>query len=210
MMLFKKLGFTAQNKIKTTTLVFSVLCLILLTNLQERMMIKRVNETVTSIYEDRVVVGNYILLLSYHVEEIIHHLQSNDLSVTKDVKTILDQIDSINIKYDKTYLTEIEKDNFTRFTSLITEMKKPTTTLKNQEALQQSVEALQILKKLSSIQVDEGKNKLDEVLSMTNTRSILSYLEIVIIIIISILIQKIVLSAKPLAVKKQTNDHHLN
>lgn len=210
MMLFKKLGFTAQNKIKTTTLVFCVLCLILLTNLQERMMMKRLNETVTSIYQDRVVVGNYILQLSNHVEEIIQYLQTTNPSISKEIHTIFDQIDSINRHYDKTYLTKIEKENFMKFTSFCAQIKELIQASKYENALRLSVEADKILKTLSTIQVDEGKQKLDEVLRMTNTRSILSYLEIVIIIVISILIQKIVLSTKPIVINKSKHTHHLN
>lgn len=209
-MIFKKIGFTAQNKIKTTTLVFSVLCLILLTNLQERMMIKRLNESVTSIYEDRVVVGNYILQLSNHIEEVVQFLKSNNNTNLKYINNLLTQIDSINVEYDKTYLTETEKENFDKFTNYSTQIKSFINSSNTTEALSASLEAEKTLKILSSIQVEEGKEKLNEFLSMTNTRSILSYLEIVIIIVISILIQKIILSIKPLVIKKSDNKHNLN
>lgn len=208
-MILKKLGLTNRNKIKTTTLIFSVLCLILLTNLQERMMIKRLNETVTSIYEDRVVVGNYILQLSNYVEEIIQSLKSNP-SNNSYLINLLSKIDSINIAYDKTYLTEKEKINFIQFTQISEKMKESIENGNFTDALNNGLQAENILRVLSSIQVEEGKDKLDEVLAMTNTRSILSYLEIVIIIVISILIQKIILSTKPLIIKKTENDHNLN
>ena len=204
------MGFTAQNKIKTTTLIFSVLCLILVTNLQERMMIKRLNESVTSIYQDRVVVGNYILQLSNHIEEVVQILKLNNNSNLKYLNSLLTQIDSINVEYDKTYLTETEKVNFIKFTSYSTQIKSFISSSKISEALTASLEAEKILSVLSSIQVEEGKEKLDEVLGMTNTRSILSYLEIVIIIVISILIQKIILSTKPLVIKKLDEKHNLN
>lgn len=208
-MILKKLGLTNRNKIKTTTLIFSVLCLILLTNLQERMMIKRLNETVTSIYEDRVVVGNYILQLSNYIEEIVQSLKSNP-SNNSYLINLLSKIDSINIAYDKTFLTVKEKINFIQFTQISEEMKKSIENGNFTDALNNGLQAENILRVLSSIQVEEGKDKLDEVLAMTNARSILSYLEIVIIIVISILIQKIILSTKPLIIKKTENDHNLN
>lgn len=208
-MILKKLGLTNRNKIKTTTLIFSVLCLILLTDLQERMMIKRLNDTVTSIYEDRVVVGNYILQLSNYIEEIVQSLKSNP-SNNSYLINLLSKIDSINIAYDKTFLTEKEKINFIQFTQISEEMKKSIENGNFTDALNNGLQAENILRVLSSIQVEEGKDKLDEVLAMTNTRSILSYLEIVIIIVISILIQKIILSTKPLIIKKTENDHNLN
>ena len=204
------MGFTTQNKIKTTTLVFSVLCLILLTNIQERMMINRLNMTVTSIYEDRVVVGNYILQLSNHIEEIIQRLKLDHNANRKYLNRLVAQIDSINVEYDKTYLTETEKVNFMKFTTYTSQINNFINSKNTSEALTASLEAEKILKVLSSIQVEEGKEKLDEVLSMTYTHSILSYLEIVIIIIISILIQKIILSTKPLIIKKSEDKHTLN
>jgi len=209
-MIFRKMGFTTQNKIKTTTLVFSVLCLILLTNIQERMMINRLNMTVTSIYEDRVVVGNYILQLSNHIEEIIQRLKLDHNANRKYLNRLVAQIDSINVEYDKTYLTETEKVNFMKFTTYTSQINNFINSKNTSEALTASLEAEKILKVLSSIQVEEGKEKLDEVLSMTYTHSILSYLEIVIIIIISILIQKIILSTKPLIIKKSEDKHTLN
>jgi hypothetical protein len=208
-MILKKLGFTTKNKIKSTTLIFSVLCLILLTNLQERMMIKRLNETVTSIYEDRVVVGNYILQLSNYVEEMVQLLKSNPPNNTYLLNILL-KIDSINIAYNKTFLTEKEKINFIQFTQISDQIKSSIDNANFTDALNKGLEAGNILRVLSSIQVEEGKDKLDEVLAMTNTRSILSYLEIVIIIVISILIQKIILSTKPLVIKKAEHDHNLN
>lgn len=209
-MIFKKMGLTALSKIKIATLLFSVLVLMLLTNLQERSTIKRLNNAVTSIYEDRVVVGNYILILSNDMEEVIHILQSNTPNKAKITKAALAEIDSLTALYDKTYLTETEQINFQKFKELCQDIKKDIQQSNPETALATSLEAQKILKVLSSIQVDEGKNKLEEVLSITNTRSFLSYLEIVIIIVISILIQKIILSTKPLVIPKNKDSHHLN
>lgn len=209
-MIFKKMGLTALSKIKIATLLFSVLVLMLLTNLQERSTIKRLNNAVTSIYEDRVVVGNYILTLSNDMEEVIHILQSNAPNKAQITKAALAEIDSLTALYDKTYLTETEQINFQKFKELCQDIKKDIQQSNPETALATSLEAQKILKVLSSIQVDEGKNKLEEVLSITNTRSFLSYLEIVIIIVISILIQKIILSTKPLVIPKNKDSHHLN
>ncbi|MCA5005316.1 MCP four helix bundle domain-containing protein [Sphingobacterium sp. WQ 366] len=209
-MIFKNLSFTTQNKIKTTTLIFSILCLILLTNIQERLMIKHVNESVTSLYEDRVVVGNYILQLSNYIEEISQLLKSNVTYNTHKIQATLAHIDTINIAYDKTYLTEKEKISFKKLIDDIEQIKEHLANSAYSTAFAKSLEAEKVLRILSSIQVEEGKNKLDEVLNMTSTRSFLSYLEIVIIIVISVLIQKIVLSTKPIVIKNPKDNHQLN
>lgn len=209
-MVTKMMGFTAQNKLKIATLLFSILVLIFLTNLQERSMIKRLNEAVTSIYEDRVVVGNYILSLSSDMDKIIHLLETRNENLLLKTNSILADIDSLNLLYDKTYLTETEKVNFVQFKELCIKIKQYINSNNIEDAFSNSLKAHKTLSILSSIQVKEGKNKMDEVLSMTNTRNLLSYLEIVIIIVISILIQKIILSTKPLITKNKTENHNLN
>lgn len=209
-MIFKKMGITAQNKIKIATLLFSVLVLIILTNLQERSTISRLNNAVTSMYEDRVVVGNYILTLSDYIEEVIHILQSDSSDKIQVTKSVLANIDTMNVLYDKTYLTDTEMQNFNQFKALCDHIKTDIQSANTANALEKSLEAQKILRVLSSIQVEESKNKLDEVLSITNTRSVLSYLEIIVIIIIAALVQKIVLSSKPLIVRKTKENHHLN
>ncbi|WP_225552932.1 MCP four helix bundle domain-containing protein [Sphingobacterium bovistauri] len=173
-------------------------------------MIKHVNESVTSLYEDRVVVGNYILQLSNYIEEISQLLKSNVTYNTHKIQATLAHIDTINIAYDKTYLTEKEKISFKKLIDDIEQIKEHLANSAYSTAFAKSLEAEKVLRILSSIQVEEGKNKLDEVLNMTSTRSFLSYLEIVIIIVISVLIQKIVLSTKPIVIKNPKDNHQLN
>lgn len=205
-------AFTIKNKLTAAALLFTVLCLVMLTNLQEQRMITNINKAVTSIYEDRVVVGNYILSLSNHIEDILTLLNSNQSSTSSQaIEKQLKQIDSINILYDKTILTEIEQKNFTAFKILCEDIKRYNNNQDVSKALESTKQADYILETLSSIQVEEGKSKLDEVLNMTNTGNILSYIEIVILIIIAVLIQILVLSSKTLlAKKKNTINHHLN
>ncbi|MNT57190.1 hypothetical protein D3C72_1945430 [compost metagenome] len=52
--------------------------------------------------------------------------------------------------------------------------------------------------------------KLDEVLSMTSTSRLMSYIEIVILIVIAVLIQILVFSAKVDMGAKVPQDHNLN
>lgn len=206
-------AFTIKNKITAAALLFTVLCLVMLTNLQEQRMVSQINTAVTSIYEDRVVVGNYILNISNHIEDILIllHEQNNFSFPNKAIDLELNKIEQINSLYDKTVLTDLEQKNFEEFKILCSQIK----TFYNQQNIEKALEATtkadQLLETLSSIQVEEGKSKLDEVLSMTNTSSILSYIEIVVLIIIAVLIQILVLSSKSIIAKKHSNsNHHLN
>jgi len=206
-------SFTIKNKLTAALLLFTVLALVMLTNLQEQRMVTRINKAVTSIYEDRVVVGNYILNLSNHIEEILTLLTTSTDSTAPiiAIDTQLELIEKINSLYDKTVLTEKEQQNFSEFRILCKQIQSFTATQQNTKALEVTKKADYILETLSSIQVEEGKSMLDKVLSMTNTSNILSYIEIVVLIIIAILIQILVLSSKALLVKNQSNNkHHLN
>ena len=205
-------AFTIKNKITAALLLFTVLCLVMLTNLQEQRMVTHINKAVTSLYEDRIVVGNYILQLSSHTDAILTLLhESSSNSTIKAIDIQLDQIDRLNQLYDKTILTETEQRNFSAFKVLCLDIKTYNNANNITKALESAKKADHILDTLSSIQVEEGKSKLDEVLSMTNTSNILSYIEIVILIIISILIQILVLSSKAVITKKeQTSNHRLN
>lgn len=205
-------AFTIKNKITAALLLFSVLCLVMLTNLQEQRMVKQINKAVTSLYEDRLVVGNYILSLSNHIDDILSLLAKPDHAGTPQAIGIqLNHINRIIGLYDKTILTETEQSNFSKFKILCAEIKLSNNSGDSEAALIATRNADHILETLSSIQVEEGKAKLDEVLGMTNTSNILSYIEIVVLIVIAVLIQVLVLSSRALIQKpKAHTNHHLN
>lgn len=205
-------AFTIKNKITAALLLFTVLCLVMLTNLQEQRMVSQINKAVTSIYEDRVVVGNYIMQLSNHSKTILSSFNEGDpTNLQQEISFQLKEIDSISNLYDQTILTETEQINFSQFKILCQEIKKYNDVADTVQVLALTKKADHILGILSSIQVEEGKSKLDEVLQMTNTSNILAYIEIVILIVIAILIQILVLSSKAVMTKKQMpSNHHLN
>lgn len=205
-------AFTIKNKITAALLLFTVLCLVMLTNLQEQRMVSQINKAVTSIYEDRVVVGNYIMQLSNHSKTILSSFNEGDpTNLQQEISFQLKEIDSISNLYDQTILTETEQINFSQFKILCQEIKKYNDVADTVRVLALTKKADHILGILSSIQVEEGKSKLDEVLQMTNTSNILAYIEIVILIVIAILIQILVLSSKAVMTKKQMpSNHHLN
>lgn len=203
-------AFSIKNKITAALLLFFVLCLVLLTNLQEQRTIKNINKAVTSLYEDRLVVGSYILNLSNHIDDILSLLTTDEASY-KAIDIQLNHINRLIGLYDKTVLTQIEKQNFSEFKALCLEIKTSNNAGNKNKALELTRKADYILDTLSFIQVEEGKSKLDEVLGMTNTSNILSYIEIVVLIIIAILIQVMVFSSKSLNSRPSTpSNHHLN
>ena len=190
-------------------LFFSVLCLVMLTNIQEQHLVKRINESVTSLYSDRLVVADYIHKLSNRMEKLLVLLSSPQYS-SKDVNLELDKIKQINTLYEKTVLTDKENVNFNTFKICIQQIAQNVNATDHAKAIEISKQARQTLETLSSIQLEEGKVKLDEVISMTSRSRLMSYIEIVILIVIAILIQILVFSAKVEMGAKVPKDHNLN
>ena len=201
--------FTVKNKIKVAMLFFSVLCLVMLTNIQEQRLVKRINESVTSLYSDRLVVADYIHQLSNRMEKLLIILSASDFSA-KEVNLELEKINQLNTLYAKTVLTDKENVNFNEFKVYIQQITQSINATDHAKAIEISKQARQSLETLSSIQLEEGKVKLDEVLSMTSTSRLISYIEIVILIVIAVLIQILVFSAKVDMGAKVPKDHNLN
>ena len=67
-------------------LFFSVLCLVMLTNIQEQRLVKRINESVTSLYSDRLVVGDYIHKLSNRMDKLLILLSTANFSPKKFIR----------------------------------------------------------------------------------------------------------------------------
>lgn len=190
-------------------LFFSVLCLVMLTNIQEQHLVKRINESVTSLYSDRLVVADYIHKLSNRMEKLLVLLSAPQYS-SKDVNLELDKIKEITTLYEKTVLTDKENVNFNTFKIYIQQIAQNVNATDHAKAIEISKQARQTLETLSSIQLEEGKVKLDEVISMTSRSRLMSYIEIVILIVIAILIQILVFSAKVEMGAKVPKDHNLN
>lgn len=190
-------------------LFFSVLCLVMLTNIQEQHLVKRINESVTSLYSDRLVVADYIHQLSNRMEKLLVLLSAPQYS-SKDVNLELDKIKQITTLYEKTVLTDKENVNFNTFKIYIQQIAQNVNATDHAKAIGISKQARQTLETLSSIQLEEGKVKLDEVISMTSRSRLMSYIEIVILIVIAILIQILVFSAKVEMGAKVPKDHNLN
>lgn len=201
--------FTVKNKIKAAMLFFSVLCLVMLTNIQEQHLVKRINESVTSLYSDRLVVADYIHKLSNRMEKLLILFSTANYS-SKEINLELNKINELNSLYEKTVLTDKENVNFNKFKIYIQQITHNVNDSDHAKAIEISKQALQTLETLSSIQLEEGKVKLDEVMRMTSTSRLMSYIEIVILIVIAILIQILVFSAKVDMGAKVPKDHNLN
>ncbi|TYP97083.1 chemoreceptor-like protein with four helix bundle sensory module [Sphingobacterium allocomposti] len=200
-------AFAIKQKMKASILLFTVLGLVMLINMREQRTVKRINKAVTSIYEDRLVVAQYILRLSKKMEGIITALEKKDSRVTALVNTHLTEVTALNALYEETTLTEKEKTNFETFKRLCHTIAANNESGNHAAALSAAQHAGETLQDLSLIQVEEGKKQLDEVLNMTSFSNILSYLELAVLIVIAVIIQILVFASKTtIGIKKPGNE----
>ncbi len=202
--------FAIKQKMTAALLLFAVIVLVMLTNMREQRAAKRISTAVTSLYEDRLVVAQYILQLSKQMDGIIYFLEKENTTDSTQINSYLAEVATINALYEKTTLTETEKINFEQFKKLCQTISKNYQTGNQTSVLLMAREAEKTLQTLSSIQVEEGKNKLDEVLDMTYFSNLFSYLELVILIVIAVIIQALVFASKTIRNIKKPSNENLN
>src|SRR5690606_41283154 len=99
-------AFAIKQKMKASILLFTVLGRVMLINMREQRTVKRINKAVTSMYEDRLVVAQYILRRSKKMEGIITVLGNKDSRITALPNRHLTDVTSLDALYEETTLTE--------------------------------------------------------------------------------------------------------
>jgi|SRR5690606_1050445 len=202
--------FAIKQKMTAAALLFAVIVLVILTNLREQRTTDRISATVTSLYEDRLVVAQYILQLSTQVDGIIFLLEKEGTQVTEQINTYLTKVNALNALYEQTTLTETERVSFEHFKQLCQTIARYNETAEFTYVLESARDAAETLQTLSSIQVEEGKNILDEVLDMNYFSNVFSTLELVILIVIAFIIQALVFTSKTIRGIKKPGRENLN
>src|SRR5690606_29784501 len=113
----------------------------------------------------------------------IYLLEKEKTEDSTQINSYLAEVATLNALYEKTTLTETEKINFEQFKKLCQTISRNNKDGDRSSVLSTARDAEKTLQTLSSIQVEEGKNKLDEVLDMTYFTNLFSYLELVILIV---------------------------
>lgn len=202
--------FAIKQKMTAAVLLFAVIVLVMLTNMREQRTAKRISTAVTSLYEDRLVVAQYIHQLSKQMDGIIYLLEKEKTEDSTQINSYLAEVATLNALYEKTTLTETEKINFEQFKKLCQTISRNNKDGDRSAVLSTARDAEKTLQTLSSIQVEEGKNKLDEVLDMTYFTNLFSYLELVILIVIAVIIQALVFASKTIRSIKKPSNENLN
>lgn len=208
-----KWAYSIQQKFKAALLLAVVCALVLITNLVNRYHIGELDNSFSSVIEDRLIVESYIYLISDHLYQKRLALERASEFINMDVQSEIifhnDTIRELLSLYDETLLTEEEaiylkdfKTNNATLQNLERQYLKPSADDTQQIKTRASLDkhfglAAANLLQLSQIQIKEGRALHDESKSIVNGSSLLTSFEMVMLVCIAIILQVIVLASRP-------------
>ncbi|PQJ33081.1 hypothetical protein BST92_14640 [Nonlabens arenilitoris] len=191
-----------SNKIKWSVGLFLVIALILATNFIDRNNFKRVQDSVSTIYEDRLVAKDliYDIQLEIHEKELLIALNNTTAYLSQKNKAQNELNDSMT-QFSTTKLTLEEEKVFnnleTELAALFTlENATNFTAVNGQDnsRLQQQLDLInETLLKLSDIQIKEGNRQMHIGKKAMASMELLTQMEVWIMIVLAIIIQVIIL-----------------
>ncbi|WP_397300302.1 MCP four helix bundle domain-containing protein [Nonlabens ulvanivorans] len=191
-----------NNKIKWSVGLFLVIGLILATNFIDRNNFKRVQDSVSTIYEDRLVAKDliYDIQLEIHEKELLIALNNTTAYLSQKNKA-QDELNDSMTQFSTTKLTLEEEKVFnnlqTELAALFTlENATDFTAVNGQDnsRLQQQLDLInETLLKLSDIQIKEGNRQMHIGKKAMASMELLTQMEVWIMIVLGVIIQVIIL-----------------
>lgn len=191
---------TILNKIKWTASLLVVFLLILATNLIDQDHFRNVRQSIVTIYEDRLVVKDYIYDLAMVLSDKRFAIATNDLDylqtkAAEDNEAMFNSVD----KFYQTKLTKDERKILDSFSKKLQEFIQNEKVLTSDINMDKSVLTAQIvslkrdLQSLSDIQMKEGKKQLSIANRSVNSIDMFTRIEIIALVIIGIVFQIVIL-----------------
>lgn len=206
-----KWTYIIKNKMLASVVLLSLCLLVLLSNFIDRHHTKNVNQSISTLYEDRLIAEVYILKMTsslYQIKEVINS-DTNNINKNKSIDSLLLAIKETSNAYHKTKFTELEKIKADALLNVLQEI-EPTQLKNNQLKLESADKALVLLNELSGIQLTESKEIMNYAERLYLSGKISSQFVSVLIIIILIVLQALVYTSKTLIPKEKTNFPNLN
>ena len=190
-------NFSVGNRIKIGFSFAIVFLLVLATNRLDNKRFNTISETLTSVYEDRLVAKGHLYELSsiFHEQEKLLITTNENIS-TKAYHATVTQIIEI---YKSTKLTNEERSAFANFQKHFKELQlleQRATDINSENYKANVVRQINRIQRdldvLAKIQLDEGESLTKFAQSSLETSSNISKIEIAVIILIGILVQFII------------------
>lgn len=206
-----KWTYSIKNKLLASVALLSLCLLVLLSHYLDKIHTQRVKNSITTLYEDRLIAEGYILKMTgniYQIREVLN-AEPNDISKSKAVAKPLAEFKEWYAIYMKTKLTVIENETAIALSSAIKDFEQKL--INNGEDLSiYTDKALFSLNKLSNVQLDESKLIMKNAESEYAAIKISSQFAFTIILIILFVLQAIVFSSKTLITVTKPKDTALN
>lgn len=201
-----KWTYGIQQKMTAAAVLATVMALIIINNISERRRFQKLESSISSIYQDRLLVESYIFKLYNNLQKQNDYLQnSKGIDIAAELKALKAERDELVHLYSETYLTPDEE---LHFEALQVTLNRFDTNRENRNLTNK--EAIEHLNALSNIQTDEGTSLWNKSERIISGSQISSKFEMVIIICLGIIIQALIFSSKSLKPKTVIQKHHLN
>lgn len=203
--------YSVKNKLLASIVLLTLCLLVLLSNYLHRKHTENVKNSISTLYEDRLIAEIYILNMTDKIYQIREILNSGTDTALKSatVKKLTEDLNKTYYDYSKTKLTKKEE---TAVAELISYLKKLEQSLLtgNHEPYHYTEKLLLTLSRLSTIQLDESKIIMKQVELQYATIKNSSQFAFAIIIVILVVLQVLVFSGESIIPIIKSNDPRLN
>ncbi len=204
--------YSIRNKMVASGALLPLCMLVLFSNYVDRDHTNNVKKSISTLYEDRLIVEDYILKMTVNIYEIKQALNAPDVKgehSTHHIKTLLSEIDGLSNAHLKTKFTKTEDVTFAALLKTLNEF-KASSYANIQDKLKIADQALLLLNELSSIQLEESKLIMKQAENLYRSGKATSQFAFAITIIILAVLQALVFTSKTITNINQTSAHNLN
>lgn len=206
-----KWTYSIGNKMVASGALLSLCLIVLFSNYIDRDHTNNVKNSITTLYEDRLIAETYILKMTsdiYQIKELLNSSEPNRDKQDSRMTTLLSDIHHTSNAYRITKLTANENAKFTELSKILSEFE---TSLSNGKALkvEKTNKALALLNELSTIQLEESKLIMNRAETLFFSGKASTQFAFAVIIVILLVLQAIVFTSKTLS-SSQTSASYLN
>ena len=207
-----KWTYSVKNKMMASGALLLLCILVLLSNYLDRVHSRKVKAAISTLYEDRIIVQEYILDMTSSIYEIRHAVvqpSEDSIKAKTRIVTEISKVLNISDAYLETQFTTLEEKRYAEFMVLLKEFEqfgyKST-----QEKIDWADNSIAVLHDLSSIQLAEGKLITGQAEGLYNSGKMLSQFAFGVTIIILLVLQALVFAFNTINVVEKPSGHNLN
>jgi hypothetical protein len=194
-----KWTYSIQNKTAASAALFILCVLVLFSNYLDRDHTNDVKNAISTLYEDRLIVEDYILKMTVDIYEIKRALNVSERTDEQgdQITALLSHIDGLSNAYQKTKFTKTEDEKFAELLKTLNEFKS-LASHNVPDKLKLTNQALVLLNELASIQLEESKLIMKQAEDLYVSGKSASQFAFAITIVILLVLQALVFASKTL------------